>query len=70
MHEELLRRFVREPDGSWRCIEAAELHLPGGRRIQVTRGARFAPGSRYMGVEIARLLDGYFDNRRTAGSGV
>ncbi|HJT62221.1 MAG TPA: hypothetical protein VJ797_11145 [Burkholderiales bacterium] len=70
MNEELLRRFVREPDGSWCCIEAAELYLSGGRRIQITRGARFAPGSRYMGVEIALLLEGYYANSRTAGSGV
>jgi len=56
MHEEFLRRFVREPDGSWRCVEAAELHLPGGR-IQVAVGMRFAPGHRFMGVELARVLE-------------
>ena len=52
----LEKSFVREQDGAWRCIEPAELDLPTGR-IQVAVGARFTPGTRFMGVDIARLLE-------------
>jgi hypothetical protein len=62
--QDLLRRFVREPDGAWRCVEAAELYLPGGRRVQFAIGARFVRGHHYMGVEVALLLDEYFENSR------
>ena len=55
---EFLESFVREADGVWRCVEPAELHLPQGR-IQVTVGTRLVRGSRYMGVDVAALLDEY-----------
>jgi hypothetical protein len=48
--------FVREQDGAWVCVQAAELQLPSGR-IQVAVGTRFAPGTRFMGVDIVRLLE-------------
>jgi hypothetical protein len=48
--------FVREQDGTWCCIQAAELDLPGGR-VQVAVGTRFAPGNRFVGVDLARLLE-------------
>lgn len=48
--------FVRELDGAWVCVEAAELDLPTGR-IQIAVGTRFIPGTRFMGVDIARLLE-------------
>jgi hypothetical protein len=62
--DDLLRRFVREPDGAWRCVEAAEIFLPGGRRVQFAIGARFARGNHYMGVEVAVLLDEHYENSR------
>jgi hypothetical protein len=52
------RSFVREEDGAWRCIATAELQLPGGR-IQVAVGTRFTRGARYMGIDVARLLEEY-----------
>ena len=55
-------KFVRQSDGAWVCIEAAELNLPGGR-IQVALGARFIPGMRYMGVDLAGMLEEHL--RRT-----
>ena len=54
--QNLEKSFVREMDGAWRCIEPAELDLPTGR-IQIAVGARFTPGTRFMGVDIARLLE-------------
>ena len=55
MHE-FTKKFVREGEGIWLCVTAAELELPGGR-IQVAVGTRFTRGTRYMGVDLARLLD-------------
>ena len=60
--QEFARRFVREPSGAWLCVEAAELTLPSGR-IQVAIGTRFTAGQRFMGVDVARLLDEHY--RRT-----
>lgn len=54
--QNLEKSFVREQDGAWLCVEAAELDLPSGR-IQVAVGTRFTPGTRFMGVDIARLLE-------------
>jgi hypothetical protein len=48
--------FVREQDGAWLCIKPAELQLPSGR-IQIAVGTRFTPGRRFMGVDVARLLE-------------
>lgn len=55
MHE-FIKKFVREGEGVWLCISAAELQLPGGR-IQIAVGTRFTRGTRYMGVDLAQLLD-------------
>jgi hypothetical protein len=54
--EEFIRNFVREPDGSWVCVSAAETQLDGGR-IQVAPGTRFTRGTRFMGVDLAELLE-------------
>lgn len=57
------RKFVRERDGVWMCVEAAELTLPAGR-IQVAVGTRFTRGTRFMGVDVALLLDEHYDRPR------
>jgi len=54
--QNFVRSFVREQDGSWICVQAATLELPAGR-IQVAVGTRFTPGTRFMGVDLARLLE-------------
>jgi len=51
-----VRSFERLEDGSWLCIKAAEWDSPLGR-IQVTEGARFTPGTTFMGIDLARALD-------------
>ena len=54
-----IRKFVRENDGVWLCVEAGELDLPAGR-IQVAVGTRFTRGTRFMGVDVALLLDQHY----------
>ena len=53
---EFIKHFVRERNGAWNCVEPAEVLLPVGR-IQVTAGARFTPGTSFMGVDLAALLE-------------
>ena len=53
---DLRQDFVRERDGAWVCVQPTELVLPTGR-IQVAVGTRFTPGTRFMGVDLARLLE-------------
>jgi hypothetical protein len=63
--QNVTKSFVRETDGTWLCIEPAELKLDGGR-IQVAVGTRFVPGTRFMGVDVARLLEEYERLRATS----
>ena len=51
-----IKGFVRDRYGVWRCIEPATLDLPSGR-IQVTPGTVFTRGTKFMNVELAKLLD-------------
>jgi hypothetical protein len=48
--------FVREADGAWRCTTPIDLHLPEGR-VQVAPGTVFIRGSRFMNIDLAKLLD-------------
>jgi hypothetical protein len=54
--QDFVRNFVREQSGAWLCVEATELALPAGR-IQVAIGTRFVRGTRFMGVDVAALLE-------------
>lgn len=54
--QNFIRHFRRDPLGVWMCVSDAELQLPEGR-IQVTLGSRFAPGTRFMNVDLAALLE-------------
>ena len=66
MHN-FIKHFVRDADGVWRCLEAAELNSPMGR-IQVTVGSRFSPGTNFMGVDLAKWLDEEYAMSRPRGS--
>ena len=67
MHK-FIKHFVREAPGVWTCIEPADLQLPQGR-VQVTACTRLTPGSKFMGVELARLLEEQYElDRRQGGS--
>jgi hypothetical protein len=46
----------RSDNGTWTVLAPTNLNHPKGR-IQVTAGTRFAPGTNFMGVDVATLLD-------------
>jgi hypothetical protein len=50
-----IRAFVRDPDGSWRCIAPATWEGPP--LVQVTLGMQFTLGRMFMGVDLAALLE-------------
>jgi len=50
------KHFVRDEHGAWTCISTVDLDGPSGR-IQVPAGARFAPGTVFMGLDMARWLE-------------
>ena len=54
--KDFLKAFRRNPDGSWTCIAPTTFEGPNGR-IQVTPGSTFAPGTRFMNVDLAAWLD-------------
>jgi hypothetical protein len=47
-------------------VEATTLDLAQGR-IQVSPGARFTVGTKYMNVDLARMLDEHFSRSRPSG---
>jgi hypothetical protein len=49
----------------WLCMEPATLDLPQGR-VQAAPGTRFVIGTKFMNVDIARLLDEEYSRQRTA----
>jgi len=56
--------FERDSPGHWTCTKACEIDL-AGRRIQVAVGTRFTHGTRFMGVDIAELLDEQYEKNRS-----
>jgi hypothetical protein len=66
--KEFIKQFTRDPDGAWRCIGPATLETDSGR-IQVTAGSRFAPGTVFMGVDVAAWLDTQASLQRNQGKG-
>jgi len=63
--QEMARCFVREEPGVWICVQPAELNVQTGR-MQVAVGTRFVRGTRFMGVDVAELLEE--QHRRTRPS--
>lgn len=61
--QDFARRFVRETPGVWTCVEPAELNSPAGR-MQVAPGTRFIRGTRFMGVDVAQLLEEHYNRMR------
>ena len=54
--EQFIKHFRRESGGVWVCVSPATLDLPQGR-VQVTAGTRFTIGTKFMNVDLARMLD-------------
>jgi hypothetical protein len=59
----LTQHFVRDLFGSWLCIEAVDLDLPGGL-VQVAPGTRLTRGTTFVGVDLVRLLDEQWEKER------
>jgi hypothetical protein len=53
---EVLKAFRRERNGTWVCVAPTTFDGPNGR-IQVTPGTAFAPGTTFMGADLAKWLD-------------
>ena len=54
--QNFIKHFVREHDGAWTCVSPAEIETIKGR-VQVTRGARFTPGTLFMGIDLVGMLE-------------
>ena len=54
--ETFIKHFRREGGGHWVCVEPATLDLPQGR-VQVAPGTRLTIGTKFMNVDLARMLD-------------
>ena len=54
--EEFIKHFRRESGGVWVCVSPVTLDLAQGR-VQVTPGTRFTVGTKFMNVDLARMLD-------------
>jgi hypothetical protein len=54
--EDFWKSWRRSDTGTWTCLAASTLDHPDGR-IQVTPGTSFAPGTSFMGVDLAAWLD-------------
>jgi hypothetical protein len=48
--------FKRNSDGSWTCVADSTIQGPTGS-IDVKPGNTFTPGAKFMGVDLATLLD-------------
>jgi hypothetical protein len=48
--------FKRNADGSWTCVAESTIESPTGR-MQALPRMRFHPGVKYMGADVAALLD-------------
>ena len=57
-----IEHFLRDNEGAWLCVRPAEIDLPAGR-VQITPGTRVRPGSTYMGIDLARLLEEQYERR-------
>ena len=62
--KDFIKAFRRNPDGSWSCVAPATFEGPNGR-IQVTPGSTFAPGTKFMNVDVAAWLEE--QSRRDSG---
>ena len=60
--ESFIRHFRRVPDG-WVCIAQADLDLPTGR-IQVAPGTKFTRGTKFMNVDVAKMLDDEYERQQ------
>lgn len=63
--QQFIKHFRREGAGVWVCVEPATLELADGR-VQAAPGTRFIIGTKFMNVDLARLLDDEYARQRSA----
>jgi hypothetical protein len=61
--QEIAKHFRREGAGVWVCVAPTTLDLPQGR-VQAVPGTRFVIGTKYMNVDVARLLDEEYSRQK------
>ena len=49
--------FVPEREGAWRCTKPAAFLLPNGHKIEIAPGTVLSPGTTFMGIDLAMILD-------------
>lgn len=52
-----MRGFERERECVWRCKSFTSLNLPNGHKIEIAPGTVLTCGSRFMGLDIADMLE-------------
>ncbi|WP_375461701.1 hypothetical protein [uncultured Enterovirga sp.] len=52
----ILQAFERQPDGSWRCIEAVSIVTPDGT-LSVEPGMTFTFGKMFEHLDVAEYLE-------------
>lgn len=57
MQEVPCSAFRNNGDGSWTSIAIVTISSPGGGHIQIGPGMTFSRGVRFMGIDLAALLD-------------
>lgn len=62
--QQFIKHFRREGAGVWVCVEPATLDLPQGR-VQVNPGTRLIIGSKFMNVDLVRMLDAEHSRARS-----
>lgn len=64
--DNFILHFRRDASGAWRCVEPATLDLPQGR-VQVAPGSTFTPGTKFMNVDLAALLEEHYRRSHPGG---
>jgi len=60
--QNFIKHFRRLGPGVWVCVESADLNLPQGR-VQVTPGSQFTLGTKFMNLELAKMLDDQYEKQ-------
>ena len=57
--QDFIKHFTRRHDGIWTCVSPFDLKVVRGH-VQVTPGTRLAPGTLFMGIDFAGMLEDEF----------
>lgn len=63
MVKAFIEHFVRDELGAWTCVSPAEIQLATGH-IEVAPGTRLVRGAKFMGIDLAELLEKQYEARR------